>query len=387
MSDKIITSLLDTDLYKFTMMQCVFHHFKEVKVDYHFKCRRAFDLSPYADKIHAQISHFCDLRLSEDELSYLLTLPYFKADFIDFLRTFCLNPQDVQIDLSQGFDIKINGTWLNTILYEVPLLAIVSQTYYESAFPENDLTQARENLSKKITFVQKNASEIRFCDFGTRRRFSHAWQQEIIQTLQAQLPKQFDGTSNIYFAKKFNLKPIGTMAHEFLQACQVLAPNIQGSQQFALEIWLNEYADFLGIALTDTLTADIFFQEFNQTLSNRFAGLRQDSGDPIQWGEKALNHYAHFGIDPKSKIFVFSDNLTFPKAAHIYAHFKNKCQPYFGIGTNLTNDAGHLPLDIVIKMTHTNDKPVIKISDSKGKLVSEDDAYLKHVIQLFDLKD
>ena len=387
MHNQIITSLLDTDLYKFTMMQCVFHYFKESQVEYRFIARKPIELESYAKHIREQIDLLCDLKFTQEELDYLATHPFFKPDFIQFLKDFKLNKSNVIINTQQGFDLHIKGSWLNTILFEVPLLAIVSECYYSQKYPEHDITPAKQRLKEKIEIVKNNAPDLRFTDFGTRRRFAKYWQDILIDTLKSELPMQFTGTSNVYFAKKYQINPIGTMAHEFLQACQVLAPDFETSQQFALETWLKEYPDTLGIALTDTITMDVFLSEFNATLANRFIGLRQDSGDPIQWGEKAIAYYESLGIDPKSKVFVFSDNLTIPKAIDIHNHFKGRVQILFGIGTNLTNDVGIYPLDIVLKMIYANGKPVIKISDSPGKMVCEDKQYLANVKKILHLKD
>ncbi|MGD9592381.1 MAG: nicotinate phosphoribosyltransferase [Candidatus Berkiella sp.] len=386
MQRMIINSLLDTDLYKLTMMQCVLHHFPLTQATYQFKCRKKIMLANLVKEIQENIAHFCQLRFTEDELAYLGTLPFFKADFISFLRDFQLNPKYIQVSTKNDLEIHIQGSWLDTILFEVPVLAMVSEIYYRHNFPKADLTVGLQRLDDKIEFITHDKYQgLRFSDFGTRRRFSHQWHQQLLSTLKEKCPLQFNGTSNLYFAKEMNLRPIGTMAHEYLQAFQVLAPSLKGSQNFALNIWLKEYQDQLGIALTDALTMDVFLQEFDKYLATHFAGLRQDSGDPIEWGEKAIKHYASLGIDAKDKIFVFSDSLTFEKMAALYEHFQGRCWPMFGIGTNLTNDVGYQPLDIVIKMTHTNHQPVIKISDSKGKLVSEDDAYLQHVKDTFQL--
>lgn len=382
----IITSLLDTDLYKFTMMQCVLHHFPHTQVAYRFKCRKPVPLGKYSKLIQDQISHFCQLRFSENELQYLASLPFFKPDFIEYLRQLELNEKHIQVNVRENLDINIEGSWLETILFEVPILAIVSEVFYQEQYHELDFKIGNERLQEKIEFLKQDAyTGLRFSDFGTRRRFSKMWHQRVIQTLIKKCPIQFNGTSNLLFAKDFNIKPIGTMAHEFLQAFQVLAPELKGSQNFALNIWLEEYQDLLGIALTDVLTMDVFLQEFDYHLANQYIGLRQDSGDPFVWGEKAIKHYQSLGIDPTDKIFVFSDSLTIPLAAKIYDHFKGRCQPSFGIGTNLTNDVGYPPLDIVIKMTHTNHHPVVKISDSIGKIISEDETVLQHIKNVFHL--
>jgi len=387
MVEPITCSLLDTDLYKLTMMQCVMHQFPQTQVEYRFKSRKPIDLKPYLTEIQQELQALCRLKFTADELAYLRTLPFFKADFIDFLHTFSLQQQYVSINADDEFTLLIQGPWVDTILFEVPLLAIISEVYYRNCYPAERFQIGKERLDTKIEYVKTNYPSLRFSDFGTRRRFSKAWQEHVIQTLSQQLPAAFIGTSNVYFAKALQLLPIGTMAHEFLQACQVLAPSIQGSQTFALETWLKEYPQELGIALTDVLTMDIFLQEFNAELSQRYQGLRQDSGSPITWGDKALRHYQALGIDAREKTFVFSDSLTIPKAIEIANYFQGKCHCVFGIGTHLTNDVGHETLDIVIKMTRVNQQPVIKISDSAGKTVSEDPAFLAATKKIFHLKD
>lgn len=377
----IITSLLDTDLYKFTMMQCVWHQFPDAEVAYRFKCRRPVDLKPLKSHIEQQVKHLCSLKLQPTELDYLKSLGFFKEDFIEFLHDFQLNNNEVFISNNDNLEIVIQGNWVNTILFEVPLLGIVSEVYSTLSFPDLDFSQARKRLQQKVDYIKKDKSldKLHFSDFGTRRRFSKVWQQEVIEYLTSKLPNNFFGTSNVLFAKQFGLNPIGTMAHEYLQACQVLAPDLASSQNFALNTWQKEYGSELSIALTDVIGMDSFLKEFSPELALSYKGLRQDSGDPFEWAEKALAYYKKNNIDASNKIFVFSDSLNLAKAAKIFLHFKDKCWPMFGIGTNLTNDVGPQPLDIVIKMTHTNGIGVVKISDSPGKTISEDESRLQYI--------
>lgn len=385
-NNPIISSLLDTDFYKFTMMQCVRHQFPNTPVGYRLILRKPIDLRPFRDAIQAQIHHLCQLTLTSQEIAYLQSLKFFKPDFLDYLRTFSLPENAITIDPNaEDLGLTINGIWEETILFEVPLLAIINEIYNQTF--EDVYQIGRKKLQNKIHYIQQTCPDLAFSEFGTRRRFSQAWQKEVIETLQKQLPANLIGTSNLYFARLFNLRPIGTMAHEFLQACQVIAPNIIGSQRFALEAWLREYPHDLGIALTDSLTMDVFLSEFDRSLAKRYQGLRQDSGDPIAWGEKAIAHYEKLGLDPKPVIFVFSDNLNPEKAKIIHEHFKGRCQPVFGIGTNLTNDLGTPTLDIVLKMIHTKHQPVIKITDSPGKTVCDDEIYLAKIKTIFNIKD
>ncbi len=388
MTQSIITSLLDTDLYKLTMMQCVLHQFPSTMVAYRFQCRNEADLTPYIDEINSEIKSLCTLRFQEDELTYLSHFDYIKSDFIEFLRIFYLNERFIKVAILEGkLDITIEGPWLYTIMFEVPVLAIVNEIYFRNTVKEPDFDEGRRRLTAKINFV-KNAKDndtFRFSDFGTRRRFSKLWHFEIDTVLKKELPKNFVGTSNVESAKKYNLTPIGTMSHEFLQACQAVGPRLIDSQRYALETWSREYRGRLGIALTDVINLKAFLNDFDLYYSKLFDGLRQDSGDPFEWGEKVIAHYIHQKIDPRTKTLVFSDSLTFEKAMQIYYQFKNRSQPAFGIGTNLTNDLGYEPINIVIKMVRCNNQAVAKISDSPGKSMCNDDsyiAYLKHVFKI-----
>jgi nicotinate phosphoribosyltransferase len=384
----IIESLLDTDLYKFTMMQVVLHQFPGAMVEYQFKCRAPdVDLSPYADEIQQEIKAYCQLRFTEDELAYLNQLSYLKTDFIEFLRIFKANPDFIEIQTKPEFRLTVRGPWLHTIMFEVPVLAIISEVYFRNTAPGLDMTEGKQRLQDKIDFVKTNlmAGEFKFSDFGTRRRFSREWQAFVVEQLSSQLSGYMTGTSNVFLAKQFNLKPIGTMAHEYIQACQALGPRLAQSQRFAFQCWAQEYRGDLGIALSDTLSIDAFLNDFDLYFCKLFDGARQDSGDPISWGERMLDHYAKMKIDSKTKTLVFSDSLSFEKARDIHEHFFPKTNPVFGIGTNLTNDVGSHPLDMVIKMTRCNDQPVAKISDAEGKTMCEDASYLSYLKKVFKI--
>ncbi|HKY69930.1 MAG TPA: nicotinate phosphoribosyltransferase [Gammaproteobacteria bacterium] len=390
MPTPLIESLLDTDLYKFTMMQCVLHHFSSTTVSYKLQCRNKVNLKSVLKPLKEQVKTLCQLRFKKDELDYLASLDYIKKDFIEFLRLFQLNPDFLYFSIiDDQLDVRVKGPWLHTILFEVPLLAILSESHFQQIAPNPDYQVARNKLKDKILLIQNEPdnAEFQFSDFGTRRRFSRIWQNELLDTLQAQLSKNFIGTSNVYFAYQKGLTPIGTMAHEFLQACQASGPRLIDSQKYALETWVQEYRGRLGIALTDVIHIDAFLKDFDLYFAKLYDGIRQDSGDPIEWGEKAILHYQKLKIDPKTKTFVFSDSLTTTKALALYHHFKGRCKPAFGIGTHLTQDFGYPPLDIVIKMYETNNQPVAKISDSPGKQVCEDENYVKYLKSVFSQKD
>lgn len=377
-TEPIIQSLLDTDLYKLTMMQVVFHQFASAKALYRLECRNAKPTGYLKEEVLDQIKALATLQFKPSELDYLSKLPYFKADFLEYLERFSFNPSQVWVSQQVNeLSVLIEGPWLETILYEVPLLAIISELYGQSQSTPGQLEQGRMRLNQKIHDLQAFEHEgFGFTDFGTRRRYSQAWHEEVVQTFKLQVPHPMKGTSNVLLAMELDLPIVGTMAHEYVQACQVLAPDVLWSQRFALETWAQEYQPDLLIALTDTLGFDVFIREFSYELANLYQGLRQDSGDPLLWTQQALAMYAQFGLSAQDKTFVYSDRLTFPKAHEIYQRFKEVCRPTFGIGTYLTNDVGLEPLDIVIKLNRLNDMPVVKISDSPGKEVCDDQEYL-----------
>jgi nicotinate phosphoribosyltransferase len=388
----IVSSLLDTDLYKFSMMQVVLHQYPAAHVEYRFKCRNpGVNLVPYIDEIREELHALCTLRFTEKELDYLRSWRFIKSDFIDFLALFQLNAKYVEIapsSLGNGeIDIRIRGPWLHTILFEVPLLAIVNEVYFRRIHPDLDLTEGRRRLREKVSLLRDTPgyAECRIADYGTRRRFSRQWHREVVTTLHEGLGSQLTGTSNVWLAWQLGLRPLGTLAHEYLQAHQALGPRLRDSQVAALEAWAKEYRGDLGIALSDVYGLTAFLRDFDMYFCKLFDGTRHDSGDPFAWGERVLAHYQANRVDPRSKILVFSDGLDVPKVMKLYEHFHGRCQLAFGVGTNLTNDVGPTPLNIVIKMVRCNGQPVAKLSDSPGKNMCEDDAYIAYLRQVFDI--
>lgn len=385
----IITSLLDTDLYKLTMQHFAFNNFPNTIVEYTFKNRNEdVDLRPYKDEIIEEVMQLDKLQFTEDEVAYLKGLGFFNDAFLNFLKYFQLNPsKHVEIcDGSNNLEIKITGTWLDTILFEVPVLAIVNEVYFRNVSMLNKeeatvvLEDSLENISK--------SPELNFAEFGTRRRYSKIWQREVLEKIQASQfcrNNNLVGTSNVYYAKEFNIKPIGTMAHEYIEFFQGTVA-LKESQKTALDLWIKQYRGSLGIALSDTLGIDAFLRDFDLYFAKLYDGLRQDSGDPYEWGEKVINHYKQLGIDPKSKTLVFSDGLTLGKAVELDLYFKGKTNVSFGIGTHLTNNIpGHDALNIVMKMTKSNGQPVAKISDSPGKGMCKNETYLAWLKVVFEI--
>ena len=325
---------------------------------------------------------------------------FFKSDFVDFLGIFRLNEKYITVTpLSSGeIDITIRGPWLHTILFEVPVLAIVNEVYFRNTQKLPDLPEGRRRLDIKIAQLRNGGlSELKIADYGTRRRFSVAWHEEVLRVLLARLGTsqspgnipglagQLAGTSNVLFAMKLGLTPLGTMAHEYLQACQALGPRLRDSQIYAFESWAKEYRGDLGIALSDVYGMSAFLRDFDLYFCKLFDGARHDSGDPFQWGERMLDHYHRNRVDPRTKTLIFSDALTVPRTIELYQQFKGRCQLAFGIGTNLTNDLGYEPLQIVIKMVRCNGQPVAKLSDTPSKDMCDDEKYLAYLRQVFDI--
>lgn len=384
----IINSLLDTDLYKFSMQQAVLHQFPNAnEVEFHFKCRdEGINMVQYIEEINKQIDHLCTLKFTEEELIYLSGLRYLKKDYIDFLSIFHLQRKYVNVKQinEKEIDVVIIGPWVHTIPFEIYILSIINETYFKNTQHKDVYINGEKNLIEKIQLIkEQNIEEFKFSDFGTRRRYSREWQEKVVVKLKKELPNNFTGTSNVFFAKKYNLTPIGTMAHEYLQAAQALGPRLRDSQKFALEKWVQEYRGDLGIALTDVVGTDAFLRDFDLYFCKLFDGVRHDSGDPIEWGYKILNHYKKMNIDSKTKSLVFSDGLNIKKAINIFSEFNGKIKVFFGIGTNLTNDLGIKSLNIVIKMTSCNGSPVAKISDSPGKTMCHNTKYLDYLNQVF----
>lgn len=391
----IIESLLDTDLYKFTMMQCVLHQFQGAEVSYRFRCRTpGVDLSPYADEIRDEVMHLCTLTFKDAELAYLGGLRFIKSDFVDFLSLFHLKDKYIRVTKDPacdfGLSIEITGPWLHTILFEIPILAIVNEVYFRHIAPVPDEAEGMRRLRAKIALLKNEPdnADLRVSDFGTRRRFSRAWQEKVVRVLIDELGSPiFSGTSNVDLARRYGLVSIGTMAHEYLQACQALGPRLRDSQVFGFEMWAKEYRGDLGIALSDVYGIEPFLKDFDMYFCKLFDGARHDSGDPFVWGERMIEHYRANKCDPRGKSLVFSDGLTVPRIIELYRRFHRRIGIGFGIGTNLMNDLGPQPLNIVVKMVRANGQPVAKISDNPVKGMCDDPTYLAYLRQVFGMPD
>lgn len=374
----MIYSLLDNDLYKFSMQQLVLHQFPNVHVEYDLSIRsKGVDLRPLREEIEREIRQLTSLMLTPEEERYLNTIRYLSGDYIEWLRGYRFNPEKhVKIyEKDDNLAITISGNWLQTILYEVPVLAIVSEIYHNQGGSIH-LAECMERLNQKVELIESYGDGFKFAEFGTRRRNSYLIQDHVIGYLAETVPNNIVGTSNVHFAMKYDITPIGTMAHEIFQIAQAVFP-LPSHQKDMLYAWAKEFQGDLGYALSDTLGRDYFIKDFTLDLAKLFDGTRQDSGDPYSYGRRIINHYEKLGIDPKSKYIVFSDSLNIESAYGLYKYFKNDIKVSFGIGTNLTNDCGDVPISIVIKVQLANGIPVVKISDTPEKAMSRDKNYLE----------
>lgn len=386
---QIINSLLETDMYKFSMGQTIFHQFTSYKTTWTFKCRNkdVHFSEEMVEEIRQQIAAFCGLRFTEEELDYLDNITWIKGSYVDFLRLWQPRYEEFTIttDAPCGLSIEAAGTWLNTTMYEIPILAIVNEVYFRMAYDYDELLeQFKTRLSQKVEMLEKNKYRLNtFSEFGLRRRLSAQAQEIAVEALTnlKDTDSKFIGTSNVYLAKKYNLKPIGTMAHEWIMCTGQgnHKHNPAYSNWYALDAWVKEYGILNGIALTDTITTDCFLRDFQLTYATLFSGVRHDSGDPYEWGEKMIAHYKKLGIDPGTKTLLFSDSLDFEKATQIYDHFKDKVQVAFGIGTFISNDTNVPALNIVMKTTKCNGMDVAKISDIAGKGMCKNPDYVDYL--------
>lgn len=396
----IIHSLLDTDLYKFTMLQVVLHKFPQTHSVYHFRCRNLEDtVYPLTDILHdlnEQLDYLCQLKFKEDELLYLRSLRFIKSDFVDYLELFQLKRRFIKasIDSEGRLDIWVEGPMVQAMMFEIFVLAIVNELYFRRIRSDEVLAEGERRLQAKMVLLnqyqqqqQPNDPPFLVSDFGTRRRYSYDWQKHVIEAFHQAAPYIFRGTSNVLIAKELGLTPIGTMAHEFLQAFQALDVRLRDFQKAALETWVQEYRGDLGIALTDVVGMDAFLRDFDLYFAKLFDGLRHDSGDPYEWGDKAYAHYKKLKVDSKSKMLTFSDGLNLEKAWALHQYFKDRFQVSFGIGTNLTNDMGQTPLNIVLKLVECNGQSVAKISDSPGKTMTDNDTFLAYLRQVFQITE
>lgn len=394
---QIVDSLLQNDAYKFSMGQAIYHQYSGYTTTWTFKCRnKDVKFTPdMVQEIDAQIRAYCNLRFRESELDYLKNIKWIKEDYIDYLRIWRPRYEDfiISTDAECGLSIETTGTWLNTSMYEIPTLAIVNEVYFRMAYNYMELLSSfKDRLNNKFENL-KNGHWYAgtFSEFGLRRRLSSEAQELVVEkfshlndTLHS--ASRFIGTSNVYLAKKYNLTPVGTMAHEWIMCTGQgnHKHNPAYSNWYALNSWVKEYGVLNGIALTDTITTDCFLRDFQLTFATLFSGVRHDSGNPFEWGSKMIEHYKSLGIDPKSKTLLFSDSLDFERADKLYRAFGKETNVAFGIGTYLSNDTAVPPLNIVMKVTKCNGQDVAKISDTEGKGMCKNPEYVDYLKRAID---
>ena len=393
---QIITSLLETDLYKISMGQAIYHQYSDYKTTWTFKCRNTdvFFTPEMVEEIKRQIKLYCSLSFTEDELEYLNNIKWIKGSYVDFLRLWKPRYEDFHFstDDPTGLSLEATGTWLNTSMYEIPTLAIVNEVYFRMAYDYKKLFRSfKKRLADKKKKLLNNEYSIgNFSEFGLRRRLSAEAQElavkELAEVTWNRCSSNCVGTSNIYLAKKYNLIPVGTMAHEWIMCVGQgnHRHNPSYSNYYSLNSWVKEYGVQNGTALTDTITTDCFLRDFGLTFATLFSGVRHDSGDPIEWGEKMIAHYKRLNIDPTTKTLLFSDSLNFEKASAIYEHFKGRCKVAFGIGTYIANDTDERALNIVMKITRCNGQDVAKISDTPGKGMCKNQDYVDYLQRSID---
>lgn len=371
----IINSILDTDLYKLSMQFAIMKTFPDAEVEYTFTNRNN---TPFPDgfdyELRKEIDSMRNLALTQEEKKFLQEKcgHYLDRPYLDFLYGYRYDPSEVGVVLKDGeLSIKIRGFWYRTVLWEVPLMALISELFFKMTGqePTNRATREKNNIQKGQAFQTNN---LILSEFGTRRRYSYEIQDEVVSDLKSCYgsDKFLKGTSNVHLAMKHGLNPHGTHAHEFFMFMGAQY-GFKMSNTMGLKHWSDVFHGELGIALSDTLTTDVFFKSFDTKYAKLFDGVRHDSGDPFEFADKTVNHYKKLGIDPTLKQIVFSDSLNTNLCIEIHNHCKGKIRDSFGVGTHLTNDVGVKPLNMVIKLTSAKILgewvPTVKLSDNPGK--------------------
>ena len=384
MNSAIIQSILDNDLYKISMQNAVIKHYPSTEVVYKFINRGGTIFPDNFDvDLKQQIEMMSDATMTLEQREWLLQMcPYLSAPYVDFLWGYRFNPQEVKIQQHGGdLSVTISGPWYRTILWEVPLMALISELYFRKQYGHEFYEMQSANfacIKAKDKGIKLSKANCVFADFGTRRRFSQMLHSNVVQSLSQGGSDNFVGTSNMLWAHKYNLNVIGTHAHEWF-SFHAVKYGYKQANSVALGRWADTYSGDLGVALTDTFTTDIFFNSFDTFYSKLFDGVRHDSGDPYEFACKTISHYESLGIDPASKTIVFSDGLNTDKAIDIQNKLNGRIKISFGIGTHFTNDIGATPLNMVIKLwkvkVHTDEDwvPAVKLSDVSGKNTGEAD--------------
>ncbi|WP_294200058.1 MULTISPECIES: nicotinate phosphoribosyltransferase [Chryseobacterium] len=372
-----LNSILDNDFYKITMQNAVVKLFPGSIVKYEFINRGKHQFPEGFDvALREAVNKMAELKLTKEEKKFMArTCPYIDLPYLDFLEGYHYDPSEVKIH-QEGSDLSVTveGLWYRTILWEVPLLALISELHYEMNHMERDSNEVV--MSKTLEKADALAKlGVTFAEFGTRRRHSHKVQNLVMEALTQKKESTFIGTSNVHFAMKYGVKPIGTHAHEWFMF-HAAEYGFKMANELALEHWVDVYRGDLGVALSDTYTTDVFFQQFDKKFAKLFDGVRHDSGDPLEFADKTIAHYQKHGINPLFKYIIFSDGLNLEKVEEITNYCRGKIGISFGIGTNLTNDVGLKPMNIVMKLIGVQAPnkeliPTVKLSDEHGKYTGD----------------
>lgn len=377
MSDVRLKSILDNDFYKITMQNAVVKLFPSEKVKYSFINRGKHNFPKgFDEELRKSVNAMAEMKLTKEEKEYLRnTCPYLDLPYLDFLAGYQYDPSEVQIVQTENdLEVTVVGEWYRTILWEVPLLALISELHYvmNGIERDSDETVIRNTLEKA---EELDNLGVNFAEFGTRRRHSYQVHDLVVDALTQNKSSKFTGSSNVHFAMKYGVKPIGTHAHEWFMF-HAAEYGFKMANALSLEHWVDVYRGDLGVALSDTYTTEVFFQQFDKKFAKLFDGVRHDSGDPIEFAEKTIAHYEQNGINPLFKYIIFSDGLNLEKVAEITHACRGKIGISFGIGTNLTNDVGVKPMNIVMKLIAAQSVngdwiPTVKLSDEHGKYTGD----------------
>lgn len=412
MNKFIIHHLSQTDAYKLSMAYVIYHLYRKYKTGWSFKFRNMKDhlavmtpakMQEWVEEIQKEINHLETLRWTEDEILFISKkMPWLTLDgglFLDWLRNFQVKAEDILVFIENG-ELRIEtdekASWLQSTFYEIYLLVIVNETGFRLFYNYDELLESHKRSTDK-KFEKLLSGEYvlgAISEFGLRRELSEEAQEYVIKKFMAHRDElkekgtNYVGTSNVYMSMKYGTTPIGTMAHEFIMGVGQGDPakNPAYSNRFAMEAWTQIYGVLNGIFLTDTITDKMCRMDMDFKFASSFKGVRNDSGDPIEWGENWIKHYEKLGIDPKTKTLLFSNSLDFKRADEIYRHFAGRVNVAFGIGTYLSNDTFVNPFNIVMKMTTCNGHPVAKISDDAGKGMCKSEEFVNFLMKAIDWK-
>lgn len=412
MNKFIIHHLSQTDAYKLSMAYVIYHLYRKYKTGWSFKFRNMKDhlavmtpakMQEWVEEIQKEINHLATLRWTEDEILFISKkMPWLTLDgglFLDWLRNFQVKAEDILVFIENG-ELRIEtdekASWLQSTFYEIYLLVIVNETGFRLFYNYGELLEShKRNTDKKFEKLLSGEYVLgAVSEFGLRRELSEEAQEYVIKKFMAHRDElkakgtNYVGTSNVYMSMKYGTTPIGTMAHEFIMGVGQGDPskNPAYSNRFAMESWTQIYGVLNGIFLTDTITDKMCRMDMDFKFASSFKGVRNDSGDPIEWGENWIKHYEKLGIDPKTKTLLFSNSLDFKRAGEIYRHFAGRVNVAFGIGTYLSNDTFVNPFNIVMKMTTCNGHPVAKISDDAGKGMCKSEEFVNFLMKAIDWK-